>query len=176
MIENKQVKIYLLNENKHEPKRGHNSNSIDIYFNLDEPLDLTPGVTYCVPMGVRMFVRREDAQHGDVFLMPRSSCSLLKKRPVSGVLPEGVEAFDNFSLRMANTFALIDWDYRGDIQGRVTLDSKGPRFALEPGKAYLQLIPRSPFASFAVVNSIEQVPLQWRGTTNRGAGGFGSTG
>lgn len=171
------VIIYVLNENRHSPKRGHGSHGLDLCFNLAEPLTVYRGRTFCLPTGARIFVRPQDSAHGDVFLMPRSSCSLLSQ--VDGIVHSNGElgefkSYERSELRMANTFALIDWDYRGEIQGRVNIE--GPNSVLQPDRAYLQLVPRSPFATFEVVNYINQVPPEWRAETKRGSGGFGSTG
>lgn len=171
------VIIYVLNENRHPPKQGHGSHGLDLCFNLSQPIEIYPHRTYCLPTGARIFVRPQDSAHGDVFLMPRSSASLLTKEVEkvhqNGTLGE-FKSYERSALRMANTFALIDWDYRGEIQGRVTVD--GTAKVLQPDKAYLQLVPRSPFASFEVVDHINQIPPEWRVETKRGEGGFGSTG
>ena len=175
------VTIYVLNENRNAPKQGHNSHGLDVCFNLSEPLRIYCHRTYCLPMGVKMFVRPQDARFGDAYLMPRSSVSLLSKNHEmvheNGALGS-FKSYDTHCLQMTNTFALIDWDYRGDVQGRVRLESSGNihNVVLEPDRAYLQLVPRSTFARFKVVNSLNEVPAEYKVETNRGDGGFGSSG
>jgi dUTPase len=176
-----QVKIYILNENKNVPKQGHNSHGLDLCFHLNEPFRIFGHRTYCLPLGVKMFVRPQDSRFGDAYLMPRSSSSLLEKHHEFVHENGGLGSFKSYDiceLRMANTFALIDWDYRGEIQGRVHLGLAGnlSSVVLDPDRAYLQLVPRSTFARFEVVDNINDIPKEWRVETKRGSGGFGSTG
>ena len=72
------------------------------------------------------------------------------------------------SLRLANGTGLIDKDYRGEIKVRIHNDGRIP-FSFEPGDRIAQglLLPISR-VSFTQVEELS--------ATERGAGGFGSTG
>lgn len=169
------VDIYILNENPNAPKQGHMSHGLDLYFNIKEPVMMERGRTYCMPTGIRMFVNPRNATFGDAWLLPRSSCSILEKMHKRE--GQGVVSYENCALRMTNTIALIDWDYRGEIQARVTLESHTRNlFSIRPDKAYVQLVPRSTFARFVVVSSLDEIPEAYKVETSRGSGGFGSTG
>lgn len=71
-------------------------------------------------------------------------------------------------LRLANCVGVIDADYRGEVMVRLRND--GPiRFGFEPGDRVAQ-------AMILPVPSVEMGEVAELSTTQRGAGGFGSTG
>lgn len=72
-------------------------------------------------------------------------------------------------LRLANCVGVIDSDYRGEVKIRLTNDSADPRL-VKAGERVAQamLVPILQVVEFTVVDEL--------GETERGAGGFGSTG
>ena len=78
----------------------------------------------------------------------------------------------NFDTRLANCVGVIDSDYRGEIKVRLTCDiehNEAMPLTVMPGDRIAQacILP-VPKVSFAFVDSL--------GSTERGAGGFGSSG
>ena len=118
----------------------------DLYAALDAPLTLTPGQTALVPTGVAMAIPA--GYVGLVFARSGLAC----KR----------------DLAPANKVGVIDSDYRGEIM--VALHNHGalPQ-TVEPGERIAQ-IALVPFlhAEFDAVAELD--------ATERGTGGFGSTG
>lgn len=72
-------------------------------------------------------------------------------------------------LRLANCVGVIDADYRGEVKVKLTHDGGGGGFCVEPGDRIAQaMLVQIPRPAFEVVDEL--------GETERGAGGFGSTG
>jgi dUTP pyrophosphatase len=73
-----------------------------------------------------------------------------------------------YDVRLANGTGIIDSDYRGEIMVKLTCDAPGRCFEIEPDKAIAQaVILPCPQVSFVEVDELN--------STERGAGGFGST-
>ena len=72
------------------------------------------------------------------------------------------------SLRLANGTGLIDKDYRGEIKVRVHNDSRIP-FGFEAGDRIAQAV-------LLPVSRVSFTQVEELSATERGAGGFGSTG
>lgn len=72
-------------------------------------------------------------------------------------------------VRLANCVGVIDSDYRGEVQVKLSCDLAAKPFFVSPGDRIAQamLVPAQRFA-FTEVDELS--------TTARGAGGFGSTG
>ncbi len=122
---------------------------MDLAACLDAPLLIAPGETACVPTGLRIALPPE--HEGQV-------------RPRSGLAArQGVTVL--------NTPGTIDEDYRGEVQ--VLLINHGSEaFTIESGDRIAQLI-------VAPVTQVEIEPVDdddALGGTERGDGGFGSTG
>lgn len=112
----------------------------------DTPLTLTPGERAMVPTGLAMAI----PQGFEVQVRPRSG--LAAKHGVT----------------LVNAPGTIDWDYRGEV--KVILINLGSEdFVITRGERIAQLV-IAPVtqASFAVVDELP--------STDRGTGGFGSTG
>lgn len=75
----------------------------------------------------------------------------------------------NSGVRLANCVGVIDSDYRGEVLVKLGIDKLGGSFAVEPGDRIAQamLLPAAQ-ATFEEVGALSE--------TDRGAGGFGSTG
>lgn len=118
----------------------------DIYSCIPEPIHLAPGKTVLIPTGIAM-----EIPTGYVGLVYARS-SLAVKR---GLAP-------------ANKVSVIDSDYRGELMVPI-LNHSGTEQVIEPAERIAQMI-FTPYymACFEETDTLEN--------TNRGAGGFGSTG
>ena len=74
-------------------------------------------------------------------------------------------------IHLSNTFGIIDSDYQGEIIVNLTNNSRHPEpYIIEEGDRIAQLL-------FVPVHFANWVPvMEFSHTTERGAGGFGSTG
>jgi dUTP pyrophosphatase len=122
------------------------SAGMDVYAALDEPLTLEPSQITMVPTGLCMAVPL------GFECQVRSRSGLAAKHGV-------------FALNAPGT---IDSDYRGEVKVILANFSSDP-FTIERGSRIAQLV----IASHATVQWNEVEALD---TTNRGEGGFGSTG
>lgn len=138
------------------------SAAVDLRANLKTPIQLRPGEVKMIPTGIRL----DMSDHPDV-------CALLLPRSGLG---------SKVGLVLGNTVGLIDNDYQGEIvvaamNRNPTVEKKGMGvvqgekiITIEPGMKLAQLM----FTSFEQVE-FEQVE-GFDGETDRGEGGFGSTG
>jgi dUTP pyrophosphatase len=119
---------------------------LDLRAAITEPMGLQPGKRALVPTG---FVIELPAGHeGQV-------------RPRSGLAAK-------HGVTVLNTPGTIDADYRGEV--KVILINLGDEpFAIEPGSRIAQLV-------VAPVSRAELVETESLGDSERGSGGFGSTG
>ncbi len=122
------------------------SAGLDLSAALDAPVILNPGERYLVPTGMSMAL----PEGYEAQVRPRSGLAL------------------KHGITVLNSPGTIDCDYRGEL--KVLLANLGDApFAIERGERIAQLVLQR------VVRGalIEVVGI---GTTERGAGGFGSTG
>lgn len=144
----KKVKIKVLEKDGlNLPKYGTElSAGADIYSYNQEPIELKAGETKLIPTGLQL-----DIPDGyEIQLRPRSGLAL------------------KHQLTMLNTPATIDADYKGEI-GVILTNLGKEKFIVEPGMRIAQM----------VLNRVEQI--KWEitdniGESDRGTGGFGSTG
>ena len=144
----KKVKIKVLEKDGlNLPKYGTElSAGADIYSYNQEPIELKAGETKLIPTGLQL-----DIPDGyEIQLRPRSGLAL------------------KHQLTMLNTPATIDADYKGEI-GVILTNLGKEKFIVEPGMRIAQM----------VLNKVKQI--KWEitdniGESDRGAGGFGSTG
>lgn len=123
------------------------SSGVDLMAAIEAPITLQPGERTIVPTGIKMAM-----QHG-LEAQIRSRSGLAAKHGI-GVL---------------NAPGTIDSDYRGEI--KVILINWGQEdFVIERGMRIAQMV----FAHYTPVNWHQVVSLD--SDTERGAGGFGSTG
>ena len=118
----------------------------DIYSCILEPIHLAPGETVLIPTGIAM-----EIPIGYVGLVYARS-SLAVKR---GLAP-------------ANKVSVIDSDYRGELMVPI-LNHSNKEQVIEPAERIAQII----FTPYYMADFEETDTLE---DTNRGAGGFGSTG
>ena len=129
------------------PTRGTDAAAgADLYACLDAPLTIAPGETVFVPIGLAM----EIPQGYGGFVYARSG--LASKR---GLAP-------------ANKVGVIDADYRGELLVSLHNHSSLPQ-TIQPGDRIAQLV-IAPFLPAAFYETQEL------SDTQRGSGGFGSTG
>lgn len=141
------VKIVKLCENAHIPTYGSVSAAgADLYACIEQPVIIRPGQTLLVPTGLCMEI--EEGFAG--FIYARSG--LATKR---GLAP-------------ANKVGVIDSDYRGQVM--VSLHNHSDKEqTVEPGERVAQMVFAPVYqAQFILADTLEQ--------TERGSGGFGSTG
>lgn len=118
----------------------------DLYACIDKEMEIRPGQTEMVPTGWAMEIPY--GAFGAVY--PRSGLATKK------------------GLRLANCVGVIDSDYRGEVQVPLYNDSEFIR-RVEPGERVAQIIFQSYFDMD--INEVDELE-----TTQRGVGGFGSTG
>jgi dUTP pyrophosphatase len=122
------------------------SSGADLRADISEAVELPPGERITVPTGV--YLQIPEGYEGQV-------------RPRSGLA-------DKFGITVLNSPGTIDSDYRGEIRIILYNSSKEP-YTVEPKTRIAQLVfSQVVQAEFIITNELEE--------SNRGEGGFGSTG
>lgn len=144
----KEVKLKRVRENAVLPTRGSNGAAgYDLYACLSEPVEIKPGDLCKIPTGIA------------IALPDQYTVGLIFARSGLGV---------KHGIAPANAVGVIDSDYRGEIMIGLCNTSREP-YVLSPGERFAQL----------VVMPVCGVTFQETddlGETERGEGGFGSTG
>ena len=141
------VKIVKLQQNAHVPTYGSaDAAGADLYACIDEAVTIQPSQTVLIPTGLSMEIEQGFAG----FIYARSG--LATKR---GLAP-------------ANKVGVIDSDYRGQVMVSLHNHTEQPQ-TVEPGERVAQMV----FAPVYQAQFCETDTLQ---DTERGTGGFGSTG
>ena len=123
------------------------SAAMDLAALLDQPLTLDPGERSFVPTGLAISL----PDSGWVaLLLPRSGLSI------------------RHGITLSNSVGVIDSDYRGEIRVGLLNTSQAP-YTIQPGDRVAQLMVLP--VGLAQVVERDELP-----ETQRGAGGFGSTG
>lgn len=142
------LKIRKVRENAIIPKRATvGSAGLDLCACIDAPLTLAGGETARIPTGLAIALPSND--YG-AFVFARSGLSI------------------KHGIGLLNAVGVIDSDYRGEIQVGV-INQIRESYTIEPGERIAQL----------VVMPVCALPVEETdslGETERGAGGFGSTG
>ena len=122
------------------------SSGADLRANIEEPFELKPGERGLVPTGVRMEI---------------PACFEAQVRPRSGLAVRS-------GVTVLNTPGTIDSDYRGEI--KIILINLGTEpYTINRGERIAQIVfTRVQKADFSIQTKLEE--------TERGSGGFGSTG
>lgn len=142
------LKIKKVQENAVIPKRAtEGSAGLDLCACIDAPLTLNSGDTALIPTGLA--IELPSSQYG-AFVFARSGLSI------------------KHGIGLLNAVGVIDSDYRGEIKVGVINQIKEP-YTIEPGERIAQLV-IMPVATLPVAEA------QTLGESERGAGGFGSTG
>jgi dUTP pyrophosphatase len=142
------MKVKIVNHSKHALPEYQTplSAGLDIRANLDESVTLRPLERAKIPTGL--------------FVELPEGCEM-QIRPRSGLAAK-------HGITVLNSPGTIDADYRGEIKVILVNLSNEP-FTIESGERIAQMI-------VARYEQIEWQPVEELGTTERGAGGFGSTG
>lgn len=142
------VKIKALREGVQLPAYAtEGSAAVDLRYSGDKPLEIAPGERTLVPTGIAIAPETKDVA---AILCARSG--LASKR----------------GLTLSNGIGVIDSDYRGEIHVGLHNCSAEP-YTVQPGERIAQMIIMPYFApQILEVTSLSD--------TERGAGGFGSTG
>ena len=142
------LKIKKVQENAVIPKRAtEGSAGLDLCACINAPLTLSSGDTALIPTGLA--IELPSSQYG-AFVFARSGLSI------------------KHGIGLLNAVGVIDSDYRGEIKVGVINQVKEP-YTIEPGERIAQLV-IMPVATLPVEEA------QTLGESERGAGGFGSTG
>ena len=141
------MKVKIVNHSKHALPEYQTplSAGLDIRANLDESVTLRPLERAMIPTGL--------------FVELPEGCEM-QIRPRSGLAAK-------HGITVLNSPGTIDADYRGEIKVILVNLSNEP-FTIESGERIAQMI-------VARYEQIEWQPVEELGTTERGAGGFGST-
>ena len=142
-----EVKVKKLHPNAQLPVYGsQEAAGADLYACLDAPVTIAPGETAWIPTGIALEV-------------PKGCAGLVYARSSMGV---------KRGLAPANKVGVIDSDYRGEIRVVLLNHSKQPQ-TVEHGERVAQML-----ITPVLTPAYEEVTEL--SDTDRGVGGFGSTG
>ena len=142
------VKVKKRRENAVLPHRAtEGSAGADLYACIDEPILLEPGGLVMIPTGIAI----ELADKGmAAFLFARSGLGV------------------KHGITLSNSVGVVDSDYRGEVCVGLCNVSSEP-YTITPNERIAQMV-------IMPVVCADYVEAQELGDTERGAGGFGSTG
>lgn len=142
------MKIKIVNNSQHDPPKYETSQSagLDLRANLTEAITLKPLARTLVKTG--LFIELPEGYEAQV--RPRSGLAYKK------------------GITVLNSPGTIDADYRGEI-GVILVNLSQEEFVIENGKRVAQLV-------IAKHEQAQWVEAENLDETDRGAGGFGSTG
>lgn len=142
------VKIKKLKENAKIPVRAtEGSAGADLYACIDEPVVLNPGELIKIPTGIAIELSDNNCA---AFLFARSGLGV------------------KHGITLSNGVGVVDSDYRGEIcVGLCNVSSKS--YTIEPYERVAQMV-------IMPVICAKIVEAEELGNTERGTGGFGSSG
>ena len=141
------VRVKKLHPNAQLPTYGSAyAAGADLYACLDAPVTIAPGEIFWVPTGIALEV-------------PEGCAGLIYARSSMGA---------KRGLAPANKVGVVDSDYRGEIRVVLLNHSKQPQ-TVEPGERVAQFL-------ITPVVTAHYVEAEALNDTDRGIGGFGSTG
>lgn len=144
----KELKIKKVRENAKLPTRGTvGSAGMDLYACIDEPITLNGGDKAVIPTGIAIGLSSPEYA---AFVYARSGLAI------------------KHGIGLLNSVGVIDSDYRGEICVGVINQLKEP-YTIEPFERIAQMV----IQPVALPELVEVDDLD---ETDRGAGGFGSTG
>lgn len=144
----KSLKIKKVRENAKLPTRGTvGSAGMDLYACIDEPITLNGGDKAVIPTGIAIGL---DNPEYAAFVYARSGLAI------------------KHGIGLLNSVGVIDSDYRGEICVGVINQLKEP-YTIQPFERIAQMV-------IQPVALPELVEVDELDDTDRGAGGFGSTG
>ena len=143
-----ELKVKKVRENAKLPTRGTpGSAGLDLYACIDEPLEIKGGGTALIPTGIAIAL---DDIHSGAFIYARSGLAI------------------KHGITLLNSVGVIDSDYRGEICVGVINQIDAP-YTVQPFERIAQM----------VIHPVEIPEIKLCADldeTDRGAGGFGSTG
>ncbi|MBR5113511.1 MAG: dUTP diphosphatase [Clostridia bacterium] len=143
-----ELKIKKLRENAQIPFRATaGSAGMDLYACIDEPVTLALGEKAVIPTGIAIALPSPEL---GAFVFARSGLAI------------------KHGIGLLNAVGVIDSDYRGEVCVGVINQLSEP-YTINPGERIAQLV-------ILPVSLIEPVEVDELDETERGAGGFGSTG
>lgn len=140
--------VKLINNSKHNLPQYETLSSagVDIRANIDQPITLKPLERALIKTGLFL-----ELPHGfEAQVRPRSGLALKK------------------GITVLNSPGTIDADYRGEV-GVILINLSNEPFVVEDGERIAQIV-------FAKYEQAEWLIVETLSETERGAGGFGSTG
>ena len=141
------IRVKKLHPNAILPTYGSaNAAGADLYACIDSPVTIAPGEVFWVPTGIALEV-------------PVGCAGLVYARSSMGA---------KRGLAPANKVGVVDSDYRGEIKVVLLNHSKQPQ-TIEPGERVAQFV-------ITPVLTPQYEEVAQLSDTDRGAGGFGSTG
>ena len=142
------MKVKVINRSKHTlpAYETRSSAGMDVRADLDEPVILRPLQRALIKTG--LFLELPEGTECQV--RPRSGLALKK------------------GITVLNSPGTIDADYRGEV-GVILINLSEEPFVVEDGERIAQLV-------FAQVGQAQWIESDELSATDRGAGGFGSTG
>lgn len=147
-MDNNVVKIKKVRDNAVVPQRATSGSAgADLCACIDEPIELKPGQLVKVPTGIAIAL--PSAEYG-AFLFARSGLGV------------------KHGICLSNGVGVVDSDYRGEISVGLCNVGSEP-YKIEPGERIAQMV----IMPVAVLPLCEADELD---KTQRGEGGFGSTG
>jgi dUTP pyrophosphatase len=143
-----EVKVIVSDKSNYGPPAysTKGASGMDLRAMLERPMLINPGEVVVVPTGLS-------------FELPENF--EIQVRPRSGLAAK-------YGLTVLNTPGTVDEDYRGEVKVIMVNHSKDT-FIINDGDRIAQAV-------FAKVEKVELVEVFNLGDTDRGAGGFGSTG
>ena len=142
------LKIKKVKENAKVPNRATSGSAgLDLCACIDEPITLEGGDTVVIPTGIAIAL--PSAEYG-AFVFPRSGIAV------------------KHGIGLLNSVGVIDSDYRGEIMVGVINQVK-EAYTIQPGERIAQMVIMP--VSMMPVEEVTELD-----DTDRGAGGFGSTG
>jgi len=142
------MKVKVINQSKHALPAYETKASagLDVRANIDAPIELKPLERTLVKTG--LFMEIPEGYECQV----RSRSGLALKKGIS----------------VLNAPGTVDADYRGEV-GVILINLSNETFIIEDGERIAQLV-------FAKVKQAKWIEAEVLSDTERGAGGFGSTG
>lgn len=143
-----ELKIKKLKENAKVPVRGTSGSAgLDLCAAIEEPVTLSGGETAVIPTGIAIAL--ESPEFG-AFIFPRSGLAV------------------KHGIGLLNSVGVVDSDYRGEIMVGLINQIDKP-YTIEPGERIAQMV-------IMPVSMMPVTEVQVLDETERGSGGFGSTG
>lgn len=142
------LKIKKVRENAKIPTRATSGSAgLDLYACIDEPITLNKGDKAVIPTGIAIGL---DDPHYAAFIHSRSGLAI------------------KHGIALLNSVGVIDSDYRGEVCVGVIKLTEEP-YTIQPFERVAQMVIKP-------VELPEIVEVEELDDTERGAGGFGSTG